>query len=282
MAFTVVSATMVDSDGQAWIGGSWKLDFIPNSLNPNLVQYQVDGTTPLASSVLSQSGILDNTGHFSLVLYDNTSITPIGSSWKLTVCPLSSAECGIYTFAAAGVSLDISGALSFLMPPPRFLGVYPNYGYSDLEVTPANKPGSTYYNVTIQAQKYYNSNTASWAVVGTGPTGPPGLAGNPSSIINGSQDLNMLLTQGIYLLPDGVSANGPNPPGHIMDSRGGVLEVFVFPGSPTQAPYTFQRFQSSNDATGYAPGEWFSRWYADISGTMQWSGWYYFLPNGSA
>lgn len=284
MAFTTVSAIMRDSDGQNWIRGSWKLEFIPNPTNPNIAQYQVDGTSPLAPAVISQSGVMDNTGYFSLVLYDNTSITPIGSSWKLTVCPLSSAACGFYVFSAAGTSLDISGALTFLMPAPRFYGVYPNYGYNDTEVILSNKPGSTYYNVVLQAQKYYNDQTATWAIVGTGPTGPPGLSGNPSTIINGAQDPNVLTASGIYILPDGLSgSNAPNPP-HTFDSRGGVLEVFNFAGTPTQAPYIYQRFQSSNDASqggGWSPGESFTRWYCDVSNVMQWTGWNIHTPGYS-
>lgn len=283
MAFTSVSATMVDSDGIAWVRGSWKLEFIPNPNNPNLSKYLVDGTSPLDSAVISQKGVMNNSGAFTISLYDNTSVTPIGSSWKLTVCPLSSAPCGIYVFSAAGTGLDISGALTFLMPPPRFYGVYPNYGYDDREVILSSKPGSTYYNVTLQAQKYYNDQTQTWAIVGTGPAGTPGLAGNPSTIMFGQQDPNSLTAQGIYYLPDGMSTDAPNPP-HTWDSRGGVLEVFnytttgVVGSSPT---YTLQRYQSANDEN-YSPGEFFQRWYFFNGTSSGWTTWFYYLPTGTA
>lgn len=165
MALTTVHAIMTDSDGVAWVRGSWKAEFIPNPDMPNLALYRVDGVSLLDPLQLSKQGFMDGTGFFSVSLYDSTSITPIGSSWKLTICPLSSAACGFYNLATVGPDLDISGALTFLMPPPRFYGVYPNYGYSDVEVIPSNKPGSTYYNVVLQAQKYYNDQTGLWKPV---------------------------------------------------------------------------------------------------------------------
>lgn len=271
MSLTVVSATVKDSDGQAWFRGSWKLEFIPNPSNPVITQYLVDGASPLNPNVILQTGKMDGSGYFSVSLYDNTTVTPIGSTWKLTICPLSSATCGFYSFSASGPSIDISSALTFLLPAPRFLGVYPNYGYADGEVIITNKPGSTYYNVTIQAQKYYNDSTQTWAIVGTGPAGQPGPPGNPSTIVFGQQDPNTLTTQGIYYLPDGMNANAPNPP-HQWDSRGGVLEVFYYQQNLSNSPvpsYLFQRYQTYYDAYTFESGEFFTRWF----GNNAWTQW---------
>lgn len=278
MAFTIVTATVVDSDGQSWFRGSWKLEFVPNSDNPNLSKYVVDGTTPLNPSVITQSGTMDSSGAFAITLYDNTSITPVGSSWKLTVCPLASSACGFYSFAAAGALLNISSALTFLLPPPRFLGVYPNYGYRDGEVTPSNKPGSTYYNVTQQVQKYYNDQTQTWAIVGTGPAGQPGPPGNPSTIVTTpGLDLNTFTTQGIYYL---VQGSGANTPSNMLNSDMSVLEVFAYSGA-LQAPYILQRLYSSQD-TSTAPGRFYLRWnWLQVSSNV-WSPWFYFLPSGNA
>lgn len=290
MALTVVSAIVKDSDGQNWFRGTWKLEFVPNPSNPVVTQYIVDGTAHLNPAIILQTGNMDSNGYFSISLYDNTSITPIGSSWKLTVCPLSSASCGFYVFSAAGASLDISGALTFLLPAPRFLGVYPNYGYADGEVIISNKPGSTYYNVTIEAQKYYNDVTQTWAIVGTGPAGSPGTPGapgppgtpsaTPPTIITGiGTDLNTLTTSGVYYIEQGTGANTPS---NAQNSDMAILEVFAHMSPTYQGPYILQRLWLSQDSwSGAAPGRWYMRWYWDNSGTQAWTPWYYHLPTGS-
>lgn len=267
MALTLVSATVTDSDGQLWVRGSWRVDFVPNPSVPNLASYKVDGASALNPQMLTQYGTMDNNGSFSVSLYDNTSVTPQGSSWKLTVCPLSSAACGFYSFAATGPAIDISSALTYLLPAPRFLGVYPNYGYADLEVILSNHPGSTYYNVLQQVQKYYNDQTQTWF---------PG--GGSMSILNGQQDPNTIQQAGIYYLPDGLIANAPSP-GYGVDTRGAVLEVFSFTATPTQAGYILQRLMTANDQ---AHCNIYIRWYCDISNVMQWTSWHYFAPTGTA
>lgn len=285
MSLTAVTATVVDSDGQVWFGGSWKLEFIPNPSNPNLQQYLVDGVSNLNPLVITQTGTMDSGGGLSFTCYDNTSITPIGSSWKLTVCPLSSAQCGIYNFSTAGALINISAPLTFLLPPPRFLGVYPNFGYSDVEVTPSNKPGSTYYNVTIQAQKYYNSNTNTWAIVGTGPTGPTGPPGpsHTATIITAPNvDLNAFTTEGTFYL---VQGSGADTPPDVTNSLMAILEVFSYQNvPPLQHPYILQRYQSSQD-TELTTGGWnligrfYQRWYWWNGGAMVWSDWFEFFPS---
>src|SRR6185312_874990 len=74
----------------------------------------------------------------------------------------SSASCGIYNFSASGISLDISSALTMVIPPPRFTAISGTYGYADIEAIVNLAPGSNYYNVTSQCQKYYNSLTLTW------------------------------------------------------------------------------------------------------------------------
>lgn len=288
MAMTTVSAIVRDSDGQNWFQGSWKVEFVPSPDRPYLSQYVVDGATPLNPNVISQSGSMDINGYFSVTLYDNTSVTPSGSSWKFTICPLSSAACGFYTLAAAGASLDISGALTFLLPPPRFLGAYPNYGYSDIEVIPSNKPGSTYYNVTQQVQKYYNNQTQTWNVVGTGPAGTPGTPGPPGApsatppviITATGTDLNTITTSGVYYFEQGTGANTPS---NASNTNMSILEVFAHTSPTFQAPYILQRFWCSQDTfSGAAPGRFYIRWYWYNVSADVWSPWFYYLPAGTA
>ena len=167
MSMTTVSANVVDQDGTPWRRGSWSLEFIPNPDQPALNKYNIGGVA-LDPAVIRQAGHMDDTtaAAFSIQLYDNTTIVPIGSKWKLTVCPLASAQCGYYTFSASGSSIDISSALTFLIPVPRFIGEFGTYGYADIEVIPSKNPGSTYWDVINQAQKYYDDVLGQW-VFGT-------------------------------------------------------------------------------------------------------------------
>lgn len=262
MSFTTVSATVVDSDGIHWFRGSWNLTFVPNPSNPNLSQYLVDGTTPLSPSVISQKGTLDANGFFTLSLYDNTTVTPAGSSWRLTICPLSSAPCGFYNFAAAGASLDISSALTFLLPPPRFFATYPNYGYSDIEVILTNRPGATYYNVTIEAQKYYNDLTGTWGVY------------SPSMTMGTGVDLNTIQSSGVYYFPSGGYLNAPNPSDHTFSSPDTILEVFVDPSG-----FVMQRLLSLSDLY---PTNFYIRCYVHQFTSTVWTAWNVFKGVGTA
>jgi hypothetical protein len=38
---TTVSATVVDSDGTAWAGGTWSINFLPNPAFPGIAQYKI-------------------------------------------------------------------------------------------------------------------------------------------------------------------------------------------------------------------------------------------------
>src|SRR6516162_3421475 len=86
---TSLSATVVDSDNVAWANGSWKLAFTPNPSHPNIGDYNINGT-PLAPGVTNQSGSLDSAGKFTASIYNNNVVTPAGSGWLVTVCPLAS------------------------------------------------------------------------------------------------------------------------------------------------------------------------------------------------
>ena len=166
---TTVSATVTDSDGTLWTNGSWSLSFVPNPQNPNISQYRIGGA-PLSTTVMNQQGVISNTATFSIVMYDNTAITPVGSGWTLNVCPQANSACGIYNFSTAGATLNISSALTSIIPAPRFKAVSGAYGYVDLEAQPQNIPGANYYNVQSGCQKYYNTLTLTWSCFAGGAT----------------------------------------------------------------------------------------------------------------
>lgn len=165
---TAVSATVVDSDSTVWINGVWSLVFTPNPSYPNMSVYNINGT-PLSSTVTSQAGDMNGTGALSFTVYDNSKVTPSGSTWTLSVCPLATAPCGIYNFSAVGPSINISAALTSLIPAPRFNPKNGAYGYIDGEAILGLVPGSTYYNVTQTCQRVFSSPpSSSWSCLGSG------------------------------------------------------------------------------------------------------------------
>lgn len=167
---TVLSATVVDSDGTIWANGTWKITFIPAPNNQNISLYNQNGVA-LTQGVMNQSGVMDNTGHFSITVYDSTTVTPTNSSWTLNICPQASAACGIYNFSTSGPTQDISSALTFIIPSPRFVGIPGSYGYADIEVIQSNAPGATYYSVSLDCPKYFSVVTHTWnciTVTGSG------------------------------------------------------------------------------------------------------------------
>jgi hypothetical protein len=95
---TTVSATLVDTDGTVWTGASWELTFNPNPVQPNAAVYNMSGA-PLDPAVTTQKGAANGTGVMFFTSFDNSFITPSGSSWTLKVCPKASAACGVYKFS---------------------------------------------------------------------------------------------------------------------------------------------------------------------------------------
>jgi hypothetical protein len=160
---TAVTATVTDSDGTAWAGGTWKLQFVPNASQPNISVYNINGT-PLSNSVITQNGTMNGTGVLSFTNYQNTAISPTGSSWSLTVCPNASSACGIYNFSTSTTTLNISSALTSIIPAPRFNALMGSYGYTDGEAITQSIPGSTYYNVILGCQKAYSGSI--WSCIG--------------------------------------------------------------------------------------------------------------------
>lgn len=153
---TSVTATVSDSTSQAWINGTWTLTFVPNPANPNINIYNINGT-PLSSSVINQKGTMDNSGALSFTTYKSNSISPYGSSWKLVVCPLANSLCGTYNFSTgSNSSMDLSSALTSIIPVPNFPAVANSYGYNDNEARLTLPIGGTYWNVISSCQRYYN------------------------------------------------------------------------------------------------------------------------------
>ena len=191
---TTVSATVVDTDGTTWANGKWKIAFTPNPSQPNSSIYKIAGV-PLNPAVMNQSGSLDGSGAFSLSVYQTAPIAPVGSSWTLTVCPNATSACGIYKFTAIGGSMNLSSALTPVIPAPRFHPVSGTYGYNDGEAILSLLPGSTYWSVVSSTQRCYTG--SAWAncngsgggggnVVGTLTSGYYPVASAAHALVDGT------------------------------------------------------------------------------------------------
>jgi hypothetical protein len=191
---TTVSGTVVDSDSTVWTNGSWSVTFVPNPSIPNISVYNINGT-PLSPSVINQSGALNGSGAFSFSIYQNAFITPVGSSWKVSICPNAVTACGALGFTAVGSSMDISSSLTPLIPPPRFHAISGTFGYTDAEAILQLIPGNTYWNVVSHEQRWWNG--AAW-ITWSGGVGTPCI-----SILNSLQ-YNNSGTFGCSGLTDGL------------------------------------------------------------------------------
>jgi hypothetical protein len=161
---TAVTASVIDTDGTIWVNGTWKVEFVPNPSNPNINQYYLNGIKlyPTYASSLSQSGSL-NGGTVTINTLDNSQITPEGSMWKFTFCPMASSACGSLVIPTTGSTYTIpTSSITAAIPAPRFAAVQGTYGYADVEAQVQITPGSTYYNVINSCSRTYSPSTQTW------------------------------------------------------------------------------------------------------------------------
>jgi hypothetical protein len=143
---TLVSGTIKDATGQAFSGGTYRFDFYPSPINPNGPYFQNGTPFNVHASV---SGNLDSTGSLTNVpVPDNSTITPSGSSWTVTLCPAATSKCFSTIVTITGASQSISS----IVPPPIVVSLNnpPPGGvsaYTDAEIVGA-KLGSQYFNIT--------------------------------------------------------------------------------------------------------------------------------------
>jgi len=109
---------------------------------------------------------MDGSGTFSISLPDNTTITPIGSGWRFSVCPNSSSPCVSTQITVSGASMSVSTQLSSVATGPRFSAGPKAYGYLDVEVSPVPLPGGTYWNVTNSVWRQWTG--SGWQNVSSG------------------------------------------------------------------------------------------------------------------
>jgi len=146
---TTVSATITDASGQAWKQGTYTFTFRPAPSNPTGTYYW--NGVPLTGDQKTIAGHMDTSGHFSVSVPSNTSITPSQSTWDLQVCPIALGNSPCFTQQ----SITISGPtqdLSSIHPPAISIDLaHPAYpfvvAYTNAEITTAPL-GGIYYDYT--------------------------------------------------------------------------------------------------------------------------------------
>lgn len=165
---TAISATITDTDGIVWSGGSYQIVFSPAPNVPSFNSYIWTG----GAFTTQFSGYLDGSGAFSISLPSSSAIGPAGSLWSFTICPNASSGCFTTSQYVTGSTQNLTSILSALAKGPRFSAIAGAYGYSDIETQITLPAGATYWNITLQNQRYWNGST--WINGGL----PPGWTTN--------------------------------------------------------------------------------------------------------
>jgi hypothetical protein len=217
---TLVSGTIVDSSGQAWIHGSFQFTFQPSPSNPN-AQYFLNGVPFNRFQTIPAlgPGLLDGAGSFTNVAVpSNTSITPSGSTWSLQVCPLATATngCFIANLTISGVNQTVT---SSLVPPPIIVDLtnppQAPAAYVDSEIIGA-RVGSSYWNLIDQTQHVCTFPVCVWVPLIGGAGNPGGLTTqvqvNNGGAFGGSPCMTFpSLTVGPVDTNCNAAFKGPNP-----------------------------------------------------------------------
>lgn len=193
---TTVSGQVIDAGGQSWNNGTVTASFVPNPLYVPQPQYVWTG----GALNFTITGTLTGTGSYSISVPSNSAITPVNSSWKFQFCPQATSPC----FTTGNVT--VTGATQTVNATPPAISISPGPGvlaYADAEIL---NPiiGSTYYNVTSNAQRVCNGPApCTWAVAG-GVVG-----GAPTKWVNITQSPYFAVDDGRDVLC-GVTNTTPN------------------------------------------------------------------------
>lgn len=205
---TTVSGTITDTGGQAWAGGTYRIEFNANGKNP---PYVWNGT-PFVPAVYS--GSLDGAGSFSgIAVPSNTSIAPVGTLWKFTICPAATSPCYIQNLSIVGTTLSVS---SLIRPPPIQVNAsaynQPT-AYQDSEIV-GPIVGFTYFNLTDNTLHLCTVGIpCTWVSVVGGGGNPAGNVGDlqlkASATAFGASHFNDTGSQ--MNLSESLAVKGPRP-----------------------------------------------------------------------
>jgi hypothetical protein len=157
---TLVSATITDQGGQAWLNGTYKFTFVPVFGNAGPYVW-TGGAFSLGTTV---SGSLDGTGSFTSVsVPSNTAITPSGTQWKVQVCPMGSGACFATNLTITGATQSLTSSVippAISVPPT---GATQTVAYADSEITGAVE-GSSYFNFINGGTRQFHN--GAWVAAG--------------------------------------------------------------------------------------------------------------------
>jgi hypothetical protein len=199
---TTVSGQITDAGAQAWNNGNYTFTFVAN---PNYPGGPYTWTGGALSTTIT--GALNGTGGYSVSIPANTSISPVGSTWQLKVCPQATpAPC----FSTANTT--ITGATQTLNATPPAISVSPGASvsvYATSEVSSAQIGSQVYLLGTgLQICSAVTGTTCtSW-------TSPGGNAAGPSNGANVITAGQLLTTYGakfdVGIFPDATVTNTSN------------------------------------------------------------------------
>lgn len=112
------------------------------------------------------TGVLTSGGAFSITLTTNTSITPAGTQWNISVCA-PTGQCSSALTTTISGNVDLSAQISALMPTMTAAAVQPfPFAFSDSEIINPTY-GSSYFNLTTLVHRFFNGTT--WSnIIGAG------------------------------------------------------------------------------------------------------------------
>lgn len=162
-AYTSITATLIDGQGQIWANASWTATIIPPFGNPTPLN---NGGIPTLGTV---SGVADNSGNISTSLDDNLNIKPSGSVWRFTICPNATVKvCSTSIQVITGTTMNLSASLSADLSNINVATQPTLYrAYTDTEVTGGQ--GAIYWRTSDNTLRGFNG--SAWVAVGGGGGG---------------------------------------------------------------------------------------------------------------
>lgn len=161
-----VTATITDSDGQAWINGTYTVTL----QNPSGTQRPVCRATGVPITV-SYSGSMNGSGALSISLPDTSKVDPIGTQWVFTLQSLTSAGPSIMNPVSVTANVDFTSQFSAQVTVPRFTGLSIAFGYRTGEFqSPALGSQILLTNTTPNVCNLFT--TSGWTLCGSGSSIP--------------------------------------------------------------------------------------------------------------